>query len=224
MMFIITAEILTKKYPSPSRMKDYQLYIFDFDMTLFDSMKGVKRCYKKAFEAVGFPFDEKKCQIYIRESIDHTFERFSNAPCKRREFVMAFIRESANSMLKNTVIFPETEGVIKALMLKGKNLCIASGKTEERIKSILKDHGLCGAFEHVIGYERTMEPKPSPYCLEYIISKYSIPKDRICYVGDARNDMLAARNAGVDGIYIPRGNPDDAPCAFRIETLRDLLV
>ena len=224
MMSVTDAENLTKKYPSPTWMKDYQLYIFDFDMTLFDSMKGVKRCYKKAFEAVGFPFDEKKCQIYIRESIDHTFERFSNAPCKRREFVMAFIRESANSMLKNTVIFPETEGVIKALMLKGKNLCIASGKTEERIKSILKDHGLCGAFEHVIGYERTMEPKPSPYCLEYIISKYSISKDRICYVGDARNDMLAARNAGVDGIYIPRGNPDDAPCAFRIETLRDLLV
>ena len=205
-------------------MKDYQLYIFDFDMTLFESMKGVKRCYKKAFEAVGFPFDEKKCQMYIRESIDHTFERFSNAPCKRREFVMAFIRESENCMLKNTTIFPETDGVIKALMLKGKRLCIASGKTEERIKAILRDHGLCGAFEHVIGYERMKEPKPSPYCLEYIMSKYDIPKDRVCYVGDAMNDMLAAKNAGIDGIYIPRGNPDDPPCAFRIESLRDLLV
>ena len=205
-------------------MKDYTLYIFDFDMTLFDSMKGVKICYRKAFQAVGFPFDERKCQTYIRESIDQTFERFSNAPCKRREFVAAFIRESELSMLHNTQIFPETDHVIKALMLRGKRLCIASGKTEERIKSILKNHGLCGAFEHVIGYERIQEPKPSPYCLNYIISKYDIPKDRICYVGDAMNDMLAARNAGVDGIYIPRGNPDDAPCAFRIETLRDLLV
>lgn len=205
-------------------MKDYSLYIFDFDMTLFDTMKGVKRCYRKAFQAVGFPFDENKCQMYIRESIDHTFERFSNAPCKRREFVMAFLRESEQSMMNNTTIFPETDQVIKALMLRGKRLCIASGKSEERIKSILRNYGLCGAFEHVIGYERTLEPKPSSYCLDQIIAKYDIPKDRICYVGDAMNDMLAARNAGIDGIYIPRGNPDDAPCAFRIESLKDLLV
>ena len=205
-------------------MKDYRLYIFDFDMTLFDSMKGVKRCYRKAFQAVGFPFDERKCQIYIRESLDHTFERFSNAPCKRREFVAAFVRESESCMVKNTTIFPETESVIKALMLRGKRLCIASGKSEDRIKSILKEYGLCGAFEHVIGYERTMEPKPSPYCLDYLMSKYDIPMEEVCYVGDAMNDMLAAQNAGIDGIYIPRGNPDDAPCAYRIESLRDLLV
>ena len=205
-------------------MKDYSLYIFDFDMTLFDSMKGVKICYRKAFQAVGFPFDESKCPVYIRESIDHTFERFSSAPCKKREFIAAFIRESETSMLHNTVIFPETDQVIKALMLKGKRLCIASGKSEERIKSILKNHGLCGAFEHVIGYERTLEPKPSPYCLNHIISKYDIPKDRICYVGDAVNDMKAAQNAGIDGIYIPRGNPEDAPCTVKIDSLRDLLV
>ena len=205
-------------------MKDYRLYIFDFDMTLFDSMKGVKRCYRKAFQAVGFPFDERKCQVYIRESLDHTFERFSNAPCKRREFVAAFVRESESCMVKNTTIFPETESVIKALMLRGKRLCIASGKSEDRIKSILKEYGLCGAFEHVIGYERTLEPKPSPYCLNYLMSKYEIPKEDVCYVGDAMNDMLAAENAGIDGIYIPRGNPDDAPYAFRIETLRDILV
>ena len=68
------------------------------------------------------------------------------------------------------------------------------------------------------------EPKPSPYCLDYLMSKYDIPKEDVCYVGDAMNDMLAAQNAGIDGIYIPRGNPDDAPCAFRIESLRDLLV
>ena len=205
-------------------MKDYRLYIFDFDMTLFDSMKGVKRCYRKAFQAVGFPFDERKCQTYIRESLDHTFERFSNAPCKRREFVSAFVRESESCMVKNTTIFPETESVIKALMLRGKRLCIASGKSEDRIKSILKEYGLCGAFEHVIGYERTLEPKPSPYCLDHLMSKYDIPKEEVCYVGDGMNDMLAARNAGIDGIYIPRGNPDDAPCTFRIESLKELLV
>lgn len=204
-------------------MKDYDLYIFDFDMTLFDSMKGVKRSYGKAFQTVGFPFDEKMCQIYIRESLDQTFARFSDSPCKKREFVSAFILESELSMIGNITIFPETEHVVKSLMLRGKRLCIASGKTEERITTILKNHQMFGAFEFIVGYEKTLEPKPSPYILNYIISKYNIPRDRICYVGDARNDMLAAKAAEIDGIYIPRGNPDDAPYAYRIGSLTELL-
>ena len=31
-------------------MKDYELYIFDFDMTLVDSLKPSIGCYRKAFE------------------------------------------------------------------------------------------------------------------------------------------------------------------------------
>lgn len=204
-------------------MKDYDLYIFDFDMTLFDSMEGVRRCYRKAFASVGLPFDESMCNVYIRESIEHTFARFSNAPCKRREFIAAFIMESECCMMKNTKIFPETELVIKTLMLRGKKLCIASGKTEERIRQILHNYGLTGAFDHILGFERMAEQKPSPYCLNWIMSQYEIPKDRVCYVGDARNDMLAAVNAGVDGIYIPRGNLEDAPCVERIDNLTELL-
>lgn len=204
-------------------MKDYSLYIFDFDMTLFDSMKGVRRCYKKAFAAVGLPFDEEMCSVYVRESIDQTFARYSNAPCKRREFITAFMLESEFCMLDNTTIFPETEHVIKSLMLRGKRLCIASGKGEERIRTILSNYQLGGAFEHIIGFERMLEPKPSPYCLNYIMSQYDLPKEKVCYVGDAMNDMLAAKNAGIDGIYIPRGNTDDAPCIARIDSLKELL-
>lgn len=204
-------------------MKDYSLYIFDFDMTLFDTMKGVKRCYRKSFEAVGLPFDEKMCQVYVRESIDHTFARFSDAPCKKREFVMAFILESEKCMLNSTVIYPETDRVIKALMLRGKRLCIVSGKEECRIELILKNHGLRGAFEHIVGYEHTVEPKPSPYAINQVISEYDISREKICYVGDALNDMLAAQNAGIDGIYVPRDNPDDAPCTARIKDLTELL-
>ena len=170
-------------------MKDYSLYIFDFDMTLFDSMKGVRRCYRKAFRSAGLPFDESKCSVYVRESIEQTFARFSDAPCRRREFITSFILESESCMLANTDIFPETEHVIKSLMMRGKRLCIASGKTEARIGQILHEYGLGGAFEHIFGFERMSEPKPSPMCLEWIMSQYSIPKDTVCYVGDARNDM-----------------------------------
>jgi phosphoglycolate phosphatase len=204
-------------------MKEYDLYIFDFDMTLFDTMKGVRKAYKKAFEAADLPFDENKCQMYIRESIDQTFHRYSDAPCRYREFVAGYINESVRSMADNTVIFPETADVILTLKRRGKDLCIASGKTEERIKQILSQHQLLSCFDHIFGFERMAEPKPSPYCLNWIIGQYDIPKERICYVGDAERDMMAADAAGIDGIFVPRFYDADVHCAFEIKNLREIL-
>ena len=204
-------------------MKQYDLYIFDFDMTLFDSFAGVRNAYRKAFSAVGIPLDESMCSQYIKESIDQTFARYSDSPCMFREFVSAFISESQRSMVNNTTIFPESSEVIKALFKGEKHLCIASGKTEERIIAILEKHQLLGYFEHIIGYERMLFPKPSPYCLNWCISKYDIPLERICYIGDSEKDMLAAEAAGIDGIHICREGDGDVSGKTVIKDLRELL-
>ena len=204
-------------------MKQYDLYIFDFDMTLFDSFAGVRDAYRKAFSAVGIPLDESMCSQYIRESIDQTFARYSDSPCRFREFVSAFINESQRSMTRNTTIFPESSEVIKTLFRKEKHLCIASSKTEDRIVAILEKHQLLKYFEHIIGYERTLSPKPSPYCLEWCISQYDIPLERICYVGDGAKDMLAAKAAGIDGIQICREDTEDVSSTISIRDLRELL-
>lgn len=205
-------------------MKRYDLYIFDFDMTLFDSKEGVKKAYRKAFAAVGFPFDEKETPTYILESLDSTFRRFSDSPCKHREFVAAFINESGRSAASNAAIFPETAEVLKALSDDRKRMCIASGAKEEKITGILSAHGLLGYFDHIIGYERTIYPKPSPYSLDWCISQYTMSRDRVCYVGDSPNDMLAAKAASVDGIYISRGDHIDSPYSEEIHDLRELLL
>ena len=204
-------------------MKQYDLYIFDFDMTLFDSFAGVRKAYCKAFDAVGIPLDESMCVQYVKESIDQTFARFSNSPCKFREFVSAFIKESQISMASNTTIFSESGEVIKTLFRKEKHLCIASCKMEERIIAILEKHQLSRYFEYIIGYEHTLFPKPSPYCLECCISHYDIPLERICYVGDGVKDMIAAKAAGIDGIHICRDGIEDGSCTVSIRDLGELL-
>ena len=204
-------------------MKDHSLYIFDFDMTLADSLKPSIACYRKAFEAVGFPFDESQCSEYMKESLNHTFERFSKCTCKLREFVTAFIMESEKEMVKETTLFPEVMDVIRELKGRGKILCIASGKIEYRIRQTLDIYGITQAFDQIIGYESMMEQKPSPYCIDLIMSRYDIPKSEVCFVGDSPNDMQCAKNAGVDAIYIDRGNATKCDCDIIIHDLSELI-
>jgi phosphoglycolate phosphatase len=206
-------------------MREYSLYIFDFDMTLYDSLRSVRLCYRKAFAAAGLPFDPKMTTVYIREALDQTFARFSDSANQWDLFKNAFILESEQLMGGYVRMYPETDAVIHTLKLRGKSLCIVSGKLEDRIRSILRRDGLETCFDHIIGFENMKEPKPSPYGIDWTLAQYNgrFSKSETCYVGDAQKDMLSAQAAGVDGIYIPRGNPDGAPCVQRISSLTELL-
>ena len=204
-------------------MKDYELYIFDFDMTLVDSLKPSIGCYRKAFEVAGFPFDERKCSEYMRESMNQTFGRFSDCTCKLREFVTAFIMESEKDMVESTSFFSESMHVIEELYDRGKILCIASGKTEYRIRQTLDRFGITDHFDQIVGYERMVEQKPSPYCIDLIMGKYDIPRRNACFIGDSPNDMLCAINAGVDAIHIDRGDAIECVCDHRIHDLSELI-
>lgn len=211
----------------PSReydMREYEAYIFDFDMTLFDSLKGVELAYAEAFRSAGIPFRVSDCRRYVQEPLDATADRFFGSEAEKKRFIDAFIAESGSTMVSVTEPYPETEEVIRALHSRGKGLSIASGKKRERITAILLKHGLLDKFDSIVGYDDVKRQKPAPDGLLLARREYSWIRDRdICYVGDSQGDMLAAEAAGMDGIYIPRGPPADCPYKYMIKDLRALM-
>ncbi|NLL95013.1 MAG: HAD-IA family hydrolase [Thermoplasmatales archaeon] len=202
----------------------YPAYIFDFDMTLADSLGGARKAYRRAMEAVGLKFEDAMAPTFVRESLDHTMDRFSLSPCARREFIAAFILESHNSMGANTRLFPETEEVIRTLRGSGARLSIASGKRADMIKEILDRHGLTRMFDVIVGYGDAPRPKPAPDQLLKCMSFYDLPPGDFCYVGDSPHDMQAADAAGIDGICVVRGVQPGSACRGDISDLRQLLV
>lgn len=203
--------------------KTYGVYIFDFDMTLSNSLKGAEKAYSKAFGAAGVPFDRTLVPTYIRESLDHTADRYLKSPCARREFIAAFITESQRSMGANTELFPEVPGVLRGLKENGSRLSIASGKKSERIIEILDQYDLTYLFDRIVGYGDVPRSKPAPDSLLECMSYYNLPKNGFCYVGDSPYDMQAAEAAGIDGICIVRGFQPTSACRGDISDLRQLL-
>ncbi|MDD4185647.1 MAG: HAD family hydrolase [Candidatus Methanomethylophilaceae archaeon] len=205
-------------------MREYEAYIFDFDMTLFNSLKGVELAYAKAFRSIGVPFNVADCRRYVQEPLDVTADRFVRSEAEKKRFIDSFIAESRASMASRTDPYPETEEVIGTLHSRGKGLSIASGKMRERIVAILLKHGLLERFDRIVGYDDVKNHKPAPDGLLNALNEYPwLEKKDVCYVGDSPGDMFAAEGAGIDGIYVPRGPVAECPYTFMIRDLRDLM-
>ena len=54
-------------------MKEYNVYLFDFDGCLVDSLDSMEYIYLNAFEKVGLKAKKEEVIGYMREPLDKTF-------------------------------------------------------------------------------------------------------------------------------------------------------
>lgn len=88
--------------------------------------------------------------------------------------------------------------VLEELQNRGKTLAICTNRTEidlrERIEGFFKGID----FKYVSGYRKGVPDKPDAYRINEIIEKENISRDKVIFFGDKDNDIMAARNAGID--------------------------
>lgn len=100
-------------------------------------------------------------------------------------------------LLHNKVTEP-FPGIIKLLtFLKNKKITIAliTGKGEKSCTITLGKLGLSKIFDEVLyGSEIVPNKKEN---LEYLLKKYTLSKDEICYIGDTVHDIQMCKDAGV---------------------------
>lgn len=187
-------------------MKQYKLYIFDFDNTLFDTSAGMEICYINALKKIGISYKKELLNEFIRESLQDTYLRYKNNLKNFHEFEKEFLDSSKKFMCEKTVSFFDTEKTINTLKNLNINLAIVTGKPKERVYEILSKYNLISSFDYIIGYNDYKKSKPDPESLLSCIDKYNYSLNDIVYVGDSISDMIAAKNAGINAIYINREN------------------
>lgn len=206
-------------------MREYDLYLFDFDNTLFDTRMGINEILKHALPAVGVHYDESMFSETVGMSMDQVFEEFVGDQSKWEVFEREFMRIVNTDVYKTAVPFPETKTVLTELRARGKHVGIASGKQRFKIEELLERDGMSDLVETVVGYFDTERHKPDPEPVNLAFSRFDVPLDRAVYVGDSPNDPAAARAAGMDGIVVNRHNgltPDGIECTFEIHSLSEL--
>lgn len=182
--------------------------VFDFDLTLADSTKGVIECVNFALNGMDLPrVDGERIRRTIGLSLKATFE--SLAGQKRSGdtdvFISRYVERADQIMADLTVVYDCVPDMAARLIETGFELGIVSTKFRYRIVDILEREELSDRFGVIVGGEDVTEHKPHPEGLLTAVSRLRMKTGNVYYVGDSMVDALTAERAGIPFIAVLTG-------------------
>ncbi len=172
--------------------------VFDFDYTLADSSRGVRRCVDYALGQMGLPTRRPDdIDRTIGLPLAEAFRRLAPAadPVLAARFEDLFLRHAAEVMVELTVVYPQVPAVLRALRAAGLALAIVSTKHRVRIEAILDRAGLRSEFAAIVGGEDVTRHKPDPGGLAAAMGAVGSNAATTVYVGDSVVDADTAQRA-----------------------------
>lgn len=190
-------------------MGKYKAYIFDFDLTLADSSKGILICFKHTLSEFGYPIPSDK-EIYntIGMTLVDAFDVLTGIPnnSQREEMRLAYVKKADEEMVKNTFFYDNTLAILQTLQNAGVKVGIVSTKFRYRIEDTFKYQGGSFSVDEIVGGEDVFNAKPSPDGLNLIIERLKVDRCDVLYIGDSYIDAETAQNAGVDFAGVTTGS------------------
>ena len=179
----------------------YKAYIFDFDLTLVNSVSPIVKCFKHTLKSFGYEIPEDKAIIdTIGLPLTDAFDILTGLyPVPEKEQMRKTYVEFANGiMAKESVFYPDALGILQALVTAKRKVAIVSSKMRFRIVETFECQTASMPVDLIIGLDDVNAPKPDPAGIEYAIDKLGVSKSDVLYIGDSYIDAETALNAGVD--------------------------
>ena len=186
----------------------YKVYLFDFDYTLANSEKGIVMCFQHVLKRNGFTeIDDLTIKRTIGLTLEEAFMQMTGEmnPKTIAEYRRQYVQKSDEVMTANTVLYPETVGMLTALKTLGAHTGIISTKYAYRIQTTLEEYKITDLVDLVIGGENVSKAKPDPEGLLKAMKHFKVTADQVLYVGDSLVDAATAVNAGVDFAGVTTG-------------------
>ena len=208
-------------------MKKYDLYLFDFDGTLLDTIPALEYVFTVSYAAIGLKFDPKDTIEFSRIPLNVGYEKMHADPKKWVEFVEN-IDKSLDDIesIKRTSLYEETREFLDYLKSNKIRAGIVTSNNVKHVKEVLLDLDLpIDAFELFIGNKECehFKPHPDPIHKALKTSKYTGELSSVVYIGDGMNDTISANAAGVDAVLIDRNNEFTESDKYqRIHNLKEL--
>ena len=181
--------------------KDYIYYLFDFDLTLANSSRGIVMCFTHVLQRHGYTeVTELQIKRTIGKTLEESFTLLTgvNDTAQLAAWKKEYTQEADIYMNDNTALFPETVSVLTKLKEQGAKLAIISTKYRYRIQAVIDKHFPKGFIDVIIGGEDVKAAKPDPQGVKAALKKLKATKELALYVGDSTVDAETARNAGID--------------------------
>ena len=207
----------------------YKTILFDFDGTVFDTVKGIERSVKYALDKNG-----------IVLSVD-SFRRFAGPPFKvffkeqygfDDELIVKIIEAFREDYLPYGIYesspFPGIAELLDELRQNGFKLAIATLKPRTMAVELLERSGLYGKFDVISGQiAEGIETLTKAEIVRGAMDMLGAAPEDTVLVGDTKYDVVGGHEAGLKVIgvrygYAESGELENAGADIIVETLGDL--
>ena len=180
------------------------IILFDLDGTLIDSTEAILGSFYHSFSELEFDF--KGSSEDIKNQIGYPLEIMYEALGVPKENVCDFVNSYKNEYRKvsegKTILLPNALEAVK-LASSFARLGIVTTKTSKYTIPLLKNFAIFDYFETIIGRQEVTNPKPDPEPIIKALESMNILVNKDIYmIGDTKLDLIAAQEAGVNGVGV----------------------
>ncbi|ABP62453.1 phosphoglycolate phosphatase [Enterobacter sp. 638] len=203
---------------------------FDLDGTLVDSAPGLTSAVDQALYALELPVaGEDRVITWIGNGADVLMERALTWSRQERAIQrsaqgkpgvdhadipqdeqLRVLRKLFNRFYEETVeegsfLFPDVVDTLSALHAHGMPLALVTNKPTPFVAPLLEALDIAKYFSVIVGGDDVQNKKPHPEPILLVAGKLSLTPEQLLFVGDSRNDILAAKAAGSPSVGLTYG-------------------
>ncbi len=195
-------------------IKQYKLYIFDLDNTLYDENSFLKEAYQNIasyLEKLILCHPSKDYYHFLwntylsqgrKNLFDVCIEHFELSPFVTIDKFKSILYDTAATA--SLSLYPWVEGCFKKLLAENKKIAIFTNGHERQQKNKVNNLGLENIHSSLLIYYANLHhcPKPSSEGLKEILQMAGIEASQALMVGDHEVDKICASLAKVDFIDV----------------------
>ncbi|HLT03410.1 MAG TPA: phosphoglycolate phosphatase [Pseudomonas sp.] len=198
-----------------------RLVMFDLDGTLVDSVPDLAAAVDRMLVQLGrAPAGIERVRhwvgngapVLVRRALagqlDHTGVADEEAGAALALFTEAYAGTHAL-----TRVYPGVVECLDWLAAQEIPLAVITNKPSQFVAPLLEEKGLAHYFRWMVGGDTLPVRKPDPAALFWVMDKAGVEPVDALFVGDSRNDVLAAQAAGVRCVALSYGYNHGRPIA-----------
>lgn len=191
--------------------KKYDVYIFDLDGTLLNTLGDLAASVNYALRYFGMP-EHDICDVRrfvgngVRKLIERAIDGGENNPLFE-DVLAVFRKHYMEHGLDSTQPYPEILDMLAELKRRDCRIAVVSNKFDTATKSLCA-HFFEGYVDVAIGEHEGVRKKPAPDMVEEVLAVLGVGKDKAVYIGDSDVDVATARNSGLPCISVLWGFRD----------------
>ncbi len=204
------------------------LVMFDLDGTLVDSVPDLAAAVDSMLAQRGRSIAAIErvrdwvgngAEVLVRRALADSVEHSAVDAVEAAAALADFLRIYAGEH-RGTTVYPGVRQCLEWLQARRVPMGLVTNKPERFIGPLLAEHHL-GPFQWVIGGDTLPVQKPDPAALLQVMREAGVGAAQSLLIGDSRNDVLAARAAGIKVVAVSYGYNYGRPVA---QENPDLLV